>query len=222
MRPVPSGFVRALSAATTVFLLVTSASVSAITYSVVAGQARYARAIAPQQAVQAVQAATPETPSITVLPPAPQATPQLAPTPSFTPVPLGAAMSLAMMGPHTHDVDELWRRAEQLAMSGVDVTLSRIALPRGAIAWGDAGALHVVPEPHKGVDGLRVIAVGGRSAPALAGVRPGDLVVAVNGYALGEPQNGSRAFTAAREAGTLIAEVWRDGRRLVLRVGWRS
>lgn len=205
-RALPSGFAKALSAAATTLLLVASASISAVTYSVVVRQARAARAEALPQMADPVLA----------LPPPPRR------PHAFAHVPPAGLVPLHAVGGHTHSVDELWRRAERIAATGAEITLARVSLPRGSSAWDDAGALHIVPELHKGFAGLRVLAVGDRSAPALAGVRPGDLVLTVNGYVLGPPENGPHAFTAATNQRALIAEIWRDGRRVVLRVDWND
>lgn len=125
------------------------------------------------------------------------------------------------LGQGSHAVDELWRRAQELAEGG-DVRLTRATLPR-ALAEGDAsvGAIRVAPEPRKGgTVGLRVLAVGDRSAAALAGVREGDFIISVNGFHFGTPSDGVRAFTAARASQGLVAEILRDGKPVILRVDW--
>jgi membrane-associated protease RseP (regulator of RpoE activity) len=120
-----------------------------------------------------------------------------------------------------HAVEDLWRRAEILAEAG-EVTLARATLPR-ALAEGEnaAGSIHVAPEPRKGgTVGLRVVSVGESGAAALAGVRAGDFITAVNGFRFAAPADGARAFAAARASRAVVAELVRDGKRVVLRVDW--
>jgi membrane-associated protease RseP (regulator of RpoE activity) len=131
------------------------------------------------------------------------------------PDPLGA------LARDTHDVDTLWRQAQALASSGADVTLSRASLPApAAAAWADGASVRVLYDAHAG--GLRVVDLGERSPATLAGVQEGDVITAVNGYRLAAPEDASRAFATARDAHAVVAEVWRQGRRVVLRVDVRG
>jgi membrane-associated protease RseP (regulator of RpoE activity) len=189
------GYAKAVAAAATTALLVVSACLSALTYTAVLHEARRMRGNAkhPQHTAIAAQA------------PLVQARAGVDP--------------IGGLGQDTHAVGELWRRAEALAASGADVTLARATLPR-TIAEEDAATLHVVPEAHWG--GLRIAEVGERSAAALAGVRKGDVITAVNGFALRAPEDAVRAFGAIREEHALVAELWRHGQRVVLRVDWSA
>ena len=183
------GFVKALSAAATVFLLAASASLSAVAYSVV-------RVLVDHGSVgRRAQ-----------LPLAPR---RLGPDP------------LAALQRDTHAVDELWSRAERLASSGADVTLSRASLPGSSVgAWADGAAVRVLYDARAG--GQRLVDLGERSPATLAGVRSGDVITAVNGFRLAAPDDASLAFAAVRDAHAVVAEVWREGRRLVLRVDLRA
>ena len=119
------------------------------------------------------------------------------------------------------DVEDLWRRAEQLAESG-EASLARATLPRSlADDAAAAGSIHVAPEPRTGgAVGRRVLSVGERGAAAIAGVRAGDFITAVNGVRFVAPSDGARAFAAARASRTVVAELLRDGKRVFLRVDW--
>jgi membrane-associated protease RseP (regulator of RpoE activity) len=130
---------------------------------------------------------------------------------------------VAAVAPEARVVESLWRRAEAAAAAGGDVTLARATLPRTAVPAGlDGAALRVVHEASAGAFGLRVVAVEPGSVAALAGLAPGDLITTVNGVDFTAPEDGARAFTSAREARALVAEVWRRGHRVVLRVDWSA
>ena len=183
---------RTLSAATTTFLLVASASLSAITYSVVSHQAQLAAHHAAPVHARAPRA-----------------------------VPILGLDPLASLGRDTHAVEDLWNRAEQLAEAGADITLARASLPRARVtSWAGNAALRVEPDARAG--GLRILDLGDRSPAALAGVRAGDVITALNGFPLIAPEDGARAFTAVEEARSMVAEIWREGRRVVLRVDLRA
>lgn len=204
-RSTPAGFLKALTAAATLLLLVASASLAAVASSLVIAQLRYAPA------------------------PARMARGELDEVESAAALLVRAGVAdgsqLAGVGPETHAVDELWRRAARRAAEGVDVTLVRASLPRTATAaWlRDPSYLRVLPEQTgAGVRGLRIVDLDGQSAPALAGVRKGDVIMAVNGYSLGSPEDGLRAFAGAGEARALVAELERDGHRIALRIDWKA
>jgi membrane-associated protease RseP (regulator of RpoE activity) len=203
-RRVPVGFLKALTAAATLLLLVASASLAAVASSLVIAGLRYAPSRASLGAIdEQVQSAG-------------------APSPHAE---AGDGVPLAALGPETHAVDELWRRAARRAAEGVDVTLVRASLPRAAMAaWTrDPSYLRVLPaQSSAGLQGLRIVDLGAGSAPARAGVRAGDVVTAVNGYALASPEDGLRAFAGAGEGRALVAEIERDGHRIALRVDWKA
>lgn len=203
-RRVPAGLLKALTAAATLLLLVASASLAAVASSLVIAGLRYAPARASLGALdEQVQTASP-------LPVRPEA---------------ADGVPLAALGPETHAVDELWRRAARRAAEGVDVTLVRASLPRAAMAtWTrDPSYLRVLPaRSSAGLEGLRIVDLGAGSAPARAGVRTGDVITAVNGYALASPEDGLRAFAGAGEGRALVAEIERDGHRIALRVDWKA
>lgn len=179
----PQGFARALSVAATTLLLVASASLSAITWSVLEHQFRGGRA-----AVSTLQA--------------PDA-------------------ALATLGPETHAVDELWRRAEQLAAAGSGVVLLRTEIPgaSGSLPIDGVGTSRLRPEQGAGV---RVFGLAPRSTPVLAGLENGDLITAVNGYPMRAPEAALQAYPEVQRAHAAVLELVRDHRRIVLRVGWKA
>jgi membrane-associated protease RseP (regulator of RpoE activity) len=120
-----------------------------------------------------------------------------------------------MMGDPTHDVGELWRRARALEAMGADVVLSHRPLTSVHYPVYDAGAFHVVPERHPTFTALRVVDLSHGFAAA-AGVSPGDLVLAVNGYPMSSHADVARAFSTAKEEDAAVVEIWRNGRRFVL------
>ncbi|MFT3764383.1 MAG: PDZ domain-containing protein [Minicystis sp.] len=190
---------KAVTASATVFLLVASASLSAIAYTVVSTKLRNAGLTEPP----AQQAAMPQ-----------MATPIV--IPGFAPISTAAS-------PEARAVEEIWGDAERLAAAGGGVTLVRATLPRNVAESAlEGGAVRVVHEPRKGTSGLRVVDVDEPSAAALAGVRRGDVITMVNGFPMNTPEDGKRAFASVRAARALVADVWREGRRMVLRVDWGS
>ncbi|APR77531.1 Hypothetical protein A7982_02878 [Minicystis rosea] len=187
---------RAVTAAATALLLVASASLSAVTFAVVTHRIDAKRHRAHER--ELVQSMIPQT-----------ALPMLPGTPVW------------VTDSTSHMIDDLWRSAENLAAANADVTLARARLPRALAEAGlTGGAMRVRYEMHKGYSGLRVLAVGERSAAALAGVRAGDLITAVNDIPMSSPELGRRAFETARDAHALVAEMRRDGHRVMLRVDW--
>jgi membrane-associated protease RseP (regulator of RpoE activity) len=199
----PSRSLQVMRAAATALLLVASASLAALAASAVIVQLRVAAMPPVAQQIQAMQ--------------------HEHPAPRRARVSVAEGTPLSALGPDTHAVDELWRRATLLSTGGSDVTLVRASLPRAATAdvWTNGpGYLRILPEGRGA--GLRIVDLDRRSAPALAGVRKGDVITAVNGFPLASPEDGLRAFAGAGEARTLVAELEREGHRIALRVDWQG
>ncbi len=170
----PSVHVRALTAAATLLLLVSSASISAITWTVtstILAERAQRSAIEPPPFGLVVQAMA-----------ASGWRAQHAPQPP----------SLDGLGTDTHDVDALWSRAQWRAASGSAITLARASVDPGALADG-MGAARIVADPR---GGLGVVDLDQGSAAAIVGLRRGDLVTAVNGFALRRPDDARRAWAA--------------------------
>jgi hypothetical protein len=243
-RPTVAGYPRAVSLVATLLLLVTSAALGAMSWSVLAMQVQQRRA--GSEALLLTQAQVNEaivkvlvtsahpTPGTTqdhghAKPPAPKPP---APKPPSKPPPPPAHVApaapphtlLAHIGPETHAADELWRRAEHLAGSGADVTLVSTTIAHPSSGTIFTSGMRIGPEHGAaGVVGVHVLDAGQRlSAPALAGLRTGDWVEAVNGFPLDAPGNLQRAFDALDGRHTLVLEIVRDGRRIALRVDWRA
>ena len=66
--------------------------------------------------------------------------------------------------------------------------------------------------------GYRVGTNASNSAVASAGLRPGDVVISVNGMPVGVAMNDARLFDQVRSAGRARVEVEREGRRFFLTV----
>jgi S1-C subfamily serine protease len=184
-RRLPPVFLKALSASATLLLLVASASLSAVAWTVTAtlleGRgARLADAL----------------PSRTRAPRVP---------------------SLASLGPESHDAEVLWGRAERFASVRHDeLTLVRATLSPEVLEAADTPA-RVVHEPGLG-GGLYVADVGPTSQAAMIGLRPGDLITAVNGFALRHPDAAVRALGTLHTGGEAVVELVRGGRAIALRI----
>jgi S1-C subfamily serine protease len=75
----------------------------------------------------------------------------------------------------------------------------------------------------RGASGLRVAEVGAGSPVARAGLRRGDLVSGINGYALDDPDQLLHAWDAAATARAAVLEIDRPGTGpLVLRIDFSS
>jgi hypothetical protein len=211
-RPVPARFfLQTLTAAATLLLLVASASLAAFASTLVITRLRQA----PAQDQEQLQIAGVEQR---------ESVQTAASTPSLRAAGRGG-FALAALGPETHAVDELWRRARERAAEGADVTLLRASLPQAATAsWtNDPSYLRVLPATSRaGLPGLRIVDLGAESAPALAGVRQGDVITAVNGHALVSPEDSARAFADVSKGYALVAEIERNGHRIALRVDWKG
>jgi hypothetical protein len=240
-RPAATAYPRVVSLAAALVLLATSASLGAITWAVLAtqlqrsmeeGDARVWSQVQMNQAlVKELAAKTHPAPLGTTQDHAHAAPAHTAPkppvSPSASPAHVEAVRApphalLARLGPETHAADVLWQRAESLAGSGADVTLVRTTLAHQDAGTLLASGMRIVHE-ERPLLGVRVVDVGKQfSAPALAGLRVGDQVEAVNGFALGVPNDIQRVFDAMDGRRSLVVEIVRDGRRIALRVDWRG
>jgi hypothetical protein len=225
--PLPPAFAKALAAAATLLLLMGSASLGAITWTVVTTPARSApaeSAMDAQRALQSAQYAFPLAPrsarrEASRREPAPRQ-PSLRQPPRRDPPP----SQLSALGPETHDVEVLWARALRLAAKVPGrTTLQRATIPASAMTASALAheQIRVAHEDHPGASGLRVLSLDARSAPAQAGLLPGDLVTGINGFALQTPGAFSSAWTGATTAQAVVVELQRGGRPLALRVDWR-
>jgi membrane-associated protease RseP (regulator of RpoE activity) len=120
----------------------------------------------------------------------------------------------------THDVDAIWDRAQQKAARGSWLTLARATVAPGAFSAGRRGSfehrVHVAHEPR----GLRLMELQEGSPETLLGLRAGDLVTAINGYALRRPTEAFRAYHEVAAGRGIVVELLREGKPVALRVDW--
>jgi hypothetical protein len=224
---VPPAYAKALSAAATLLFLFGCACISAITWTVTSTltEARAAKQRAanagPQTASVPVQV-----PSFEVVMqalaaqnarhaepgPVAMASPFLSPFASTT------ASTLALLGGESHQADVLWRRAESLAKLGVAITLARATVAPEAI--GSRDWLGEILRPDRYGDGLYVWPNGGMTTAAMLGLRRGDLVTAIDGYSVLNPDSALRAYASLlrERSKSSIVELVREGRRVALRI----
>jgi hypothetical protein len=226
IRPGPSlppFFAKALAASASILLLsasgffATGAWINASSY--LAARVVPVKAPAPAGTEKAAKVATRPPPR----PPAPKRAMPLLPGPRpMPPSPWAPAMSgvspvslggspvwsvLAAMGRPTHDVETLWQRARS---SGA-FTVARASVARGAVEPVDP--LYWVQQP-----GWLEVTGTPRWPTALAGVRRGDRILAINGF----PVRGSdgAAFGNVALGGNALVELIRDGKLVALRIDW--
>ena len=120
----------------------------------------------------------------------------------------------------THRVDAIWARAQRKAARGSWLTLARATVAPGAFSAGGRGSfehrVHVAHEPR----GLRLMELQEGSPETLLGLRAGDLVTAINGYALRRPTEAFRAYHEIATGRGVVVELLREGKPVALRVDW--
>jgi S1-C subfamily serine protease len=131
-----------------------------------------------------------------------------------------------MLPVETHDVQQLWERAQALRARTPQVTLSRAEMPIRALspeALAQDRVRVVRWTGAWGATGLRVVEVGAGSPAARAGLRRGDMVSGINGYWLNEPSALLHAWNDAATARAAVLEIDRPGTGpLVLRIDFSS
>ncbi len=159
--------------------------------------------------------------------PQPAAPYALPPTAALPPqAPEGPASILANAGPTTHDPAYLVARARRLADAGADVSVVSLRLPLAALDHAvqamltAPGSTRISPLYREGrAAGLRIQSP---SDPlmGLAGIRDGDVLTAVNGYALPTLESAAGPFDRAIDERLFVAELIRDAHRVVLVISW--
>ena len=185
-RSLPPAFGKAFAGAATLLLLVASASMSAITWTVTS-TIRSART--PHAGDEVAQQVVQQTDG------------------------RGPSLELVRQGVETHDVEVLWGRAVRLAGTHKRLTLARAVVASEALSGGVERARLVADRR----DALRIADLDERSAAALVGLRRGDLLTAVNGFALRRPADATRAWQRIKGR-SMVLELLRDGRRVALRI----
>jgi hypothetical protein len=188
---------RAVSASATLLLLVASASLSAITWTVT-------------ENLVAARRLSEEAIKMGALPP------NLGSRPMCE-GPKAAALSVHPDA-EIHDVDALWARAKQSSRVNGSPTVARASLSPAAFA-GVTAPVHVAFEAGpSGIGGLRVLDAAEGSHAALLGLRAGDRITSVDGYGLRRPDDALVAYAHLAQATSALIELVRDGRAIVLRV----
>lgn len=133
---------------------------------------------------------------------------------------------LAHAGPETHDPAFLVARARRLADAGADVIVASVRLRADTLDEA-IRAMVTSPNParivpvysHGRAAGLRI--AGARGALfSMAGVRDGDVLLSINGYALDSFDQHSLHLGRSLDERLYVAELARDGHRIVLVVSW--
>jgi hypothetical protein len=225
--PIPAGYAKALSAAATLLLLVGSASLSAMTWTVT-------RTLASASALYEHAAAAHSLQKVDLpVPPVPHKA-KRAPAPHEDQDPMELAWPvrsiLGSLGRPTHDPEVLWKRAEQLAEGTGSVTLARARVLPEALS----SALEPIEGPRRW-NGIRLLDTGAGGEPAsfprtpgrgqepdplgrMFGLSRGDRVTAINGYDVNRPQSALEAYATVRSRGVAVVELVRDRRLVALRV----
>jgi hypothetical protein len=125
-------------------------------------------------------------------------------------------------GPSTHDPALLFERAGALRDAGLDVVVlakrlstdeltAALALPSGSQA--------VVPVERGGEPvGLVLYGFHRASLPRSIGLENGDVVTAVNGFAVARPEDAEAAYESVRRGGVAIVEATRGAQRVIVRL----
>jgi len=120
----------------------------------------------------------------------------------------------------THQPDEIWERARWKAGQDSWLTLAHATIAPGQLSADEllagGGAVRVAHDRR----GLELVELDPRSTPALVGLRRGDVVTAVNGYALRWPDEAWRARDEVTAGRSMVIELLREGRPVALRVDW--
>ena len=97
----------------------------------------------------------------------------------------------------------------------------------GKVRRGSIGVVNVAPLTNRladelrasSMDGLVVMEIGRTSAAYEAGVRPGDIIMVVNGKPMADASQFARTIADSPVGSTATLEIIRDGRRSTVRVG---
>jgi membrane-associated protease RseP (regulator of RpoE activity) len=203
-------WLRAVSFAAVVFLL----SAAALMLGLLRSLAELRLSSGSSAAKVAAIAATPKPPSPSPSPPkappprrdAPQAASTFAP-------PLG----LAALGAVTHDPAALLARASKLLADGADLTITRSTLPMSIDrALEESFAPHARIAARVASGGIEIQSLPLGSTASLAGLQRGDVLTAINGYALTTPEAALDSYSNLTTTEIVVLEVLRGEHRVVL------
>lgn len=146
---------------------------------------------------------------------APQAgrAPERSASPTFAPSPPRPAQA------EPHSPDELWRHTTRLVAERADVVLTETALPARALQdlEHELGSTTRI-EPRADGAGIEIKKLHPESLARAAGFQEGDVITAVNGFALGKPDAVLEAYTSVRRERSAVVEIRRGERRVLLRL----
>jgi S1-C subfamily serine protease len=130
--------------------------------------------------------------------------------------------SVVGMSPPVHDPHTLLARADQAVFAGEDVRILRIRLSASALDRLTSSRLSRIVPQRQGdrTVGVRVQGIAPDSPASDVGLENGDLLTAINGYALERPEVAIAAYESARRDRMAVIELVRRGRRVVLSLSW--
>jgi hypothetical protein len=215
-------WLRAVSFATVIFLLTATAMMLSLMSSL-AGSRLAPRSPAPLHAATCA----PHETAAKALPPPSSPPPSahrasLSSSGPMTPRAFTPPLDLATLGAPTHDPATLLARATRLLGDGADLTLTRSTLPmpiHEAIEEGFAPHARIAARVAWGGVEIKSLPLG--STASLAGLQRGDVLTAINGYALTRPEDVIEAHRSLLATGVAVLEVIRGERRVVIEARFR-
>jgi hypothetical protein len=138
--------------------------------------------------------------------------------PTVASVPVAHAVPVASGGTRA---EELVERARANAEGG-DIVVHRVHLSRASaerqwLAVGGTRARIMPVEVDGGRHGVRILQVPGGEDVSLL---PGDTVLAINGHATSSPESAMMGYAEAMEERSVVLEVVRGGRPVVVSISW--
>lgn len=131
------------------------------------------------------------------------------------------SLALGTVGYPTHAPDALFRRAGKLVAAGVDLVLTETTIADRSLEDIErelAPSARILPTGDG--RGIQISILPEGSIARAAGLQPGDLVTAVNGYALSTPEALIEAYGSVQQSRIALIEAQRGSRRVVLKVGF--
>jgi hypothetical protein len=215
-----------MSVAAVTLLAISTSSVASMAWTVNRAQnvaAERARALS----LQAASRPAPPPPRAHVEPPPQPSQAHVEPPrppPSPPPPRVEAAapvFSLAALGSPTHETAELWARARKLGAAGIDVVLSDVQIaPQRLLELGPQFDPLAEIKPAPGSGGVKIASLAQGSLGRAVGLSEGDVVTAVNGFALTGPGAVLSAYATLRRSTAAVLEIERAGRPFVIKVTW--
>jgi hypothetical protein len=207
-------WLRAISFATVIFLLTATALMLSLMRSLAGSHLAPRHPAPPHAAPCAPRESAPKAP------PSAPSSPQRTALSSLDPRPPRAfppPLALSTLGAPTHDPAALLARATRLLADGADLTLTRSTLPMPIHqALEEAFAPHARIAARLAWGGVEIKSLPLGSTASLAGLQRGDVLTAINGYALIKPEDVMEAHRSLLATGVALLEVIRGESRVVL------